>query len=442
MVKPDGLRAELGRFDATMLVVGGIIGAGIFINPYLVAQRLPSGALVLAAWAAGGAIAVAGAFAFAELASIYPRTGGEYVYLREAWHPLIGFLFGWASLFMIQGGGLAAVAITFAQYALRLVGAGPGAALPLAIAAVVLVALVNAAGVKPGSLLLNVLVVAKLAALGVLIGAGWILGPGGPVAGHPVPVSPSRTSLLTFGAALIPILFAYGGWQSSNVVAEEIREPRRTLPFALVAGIAIVVFVYLAANIVYLQTLGRDGLAATMTPAADAVRRFGGPWADKFIAAAIAISAFGFLDLTLLAAPRITYAMARDGLLGQGLARLATGSAAPARAIALQAGWSIVLLLTGTFSELVATVVFADWIFFGLSVAGLFVLHRRFPPAAREAGAFRAPGYPLVPAVFVAAAALVVVSTIWSDPRRALFGVLLMGLGVPVYFAYRRRRRT
>jgi APA family basic amino acid/polyamine antiporter len=434
------LRQELGRFDATMVVVGGIIGAGIFINPYLVAQRLPSGAMVLAAWAAGGAIATAGAFAFAELATIFPKTGGEYVYLREAWHPLVGFLFGWASLFMIQGGGLAAVAITFAQYALRLVGGSPGAALPLAVAAVVLIALVNVAGIKPGSLLLNVLVVAKLAALGVLLGAGWILGPGGPVAGHDVGGSHSRTSVLAFGAALMPILFAYGGWQNANVVAEEIREPRRTLPFALVAGISIVVFVYLSANVVYLQTLGRDGLAATMTPAADAVRRFGGPWADRFIAAAITVSAFGFLDLTLLAAPRITYAMARDGLLGKSLAKLAESSGSPARAIALQAGWAIVLLLTGTFAQLVATVVFADWIFFGLSVAGLFVLHRRLPPAGRQRGAFVAPGYPLLPAIFVVAATLVVVSTIWTDPRRAAYGALLMASGVPAYLFYARRR--
>jgi basic amino acid/polyamine antiporter, APA family len=198
--------------------------------------------------------------------------------------------------------------------------------------------------------------------------------------------------------------------------------------------------VYLSANIVYLQTLGHDGLAATMTPAADAVRRFGGPWADRFITAAITISAFGFLDLTLLAAPRITYAMASDGLLGGGLARVADRAGTPTRAIALQAAWSIVLLLTGTFAQLVATVVYADWIFFGLSVAGLFVFRRRMPPATREAGAFRSPGYPLVPAIFVAAAALVVVSTVWSDPKRALYGTLLMLSGVPAYFFFSSRR--
>ncbi len=439
--QPSSLRRELGRFDATMVVVGGIIGAGIFINPSLVAQRLPTGGLVLAAWAAGGAIAIAGAFAFAELATLFPKTGGEYVYLREAWHPIVGFLFGWASLLMIQGGGLAAVAITFAQYALRLAGRGPEGAVPLAIASVAVVGAVNYVGVKPGSRLLNVLVVAKLAALALLIGAGWVFGPGGPVSGA-ASAHPGGAGLLAFGAALVPILFSYGGWQSVNIVAEEVREPRRTLPFALVLGMSIVLLVYLSANIVYLQTLGHDGLAATMTPAADAVRQFGGAWADRFIAAAIAVSAFGFLDLTLLAPSRITFAMARDGLLSPGLARVNPRFGTPGLAIAVQAGWAIVLISTGTFAQLVSTVVFGDWIFFGLTVAGLFVFRRRLPPASREGEAFLTPGYPVVPAVFVAAAALVVVSTVWSDPRRALFGALLLCSGIPVYFFYARRRKT
>ena len=434
------LRRELGRFDATIVVVGGIIGAGIFINPYLVAQRLPSGPLVLAAWAVGGLIAAAGAFAFAELATLFPKAGGEYVYLREGWHPLVGFLFGWASLLLIQGGGLAAVSIMFAQYSLRLAGFGSERAVPLAIASLVAVAAVNYAGVRPGSRLLNVLVVAKLAALALLIGAGWIFGAGGPIAGpHAAAPAAATTTVLAFGAALIPILFSYGGWQSVNVVAEEVKEPRRTLPFALVTGIALVVVVYLSANVIYLQNLGRDGLAATMTPAADAVRRFGGPWADRAIAATIAVSAFGFLDLTLLAPTRITFAMARDGLLPASLSRVHPRFQTPGLSILVQAAWSIVLVLTGTFGELVDTVVFGDWIFFGLTVAGIFVLRRRLPPAQRESGAFLTPGYPVVPALFVAASALVVVSTVWSSPVRSLIGLGLLSSGIPVYLYFARR---
>jgi APA family basic amino acid/polyamine antiporter len=296
--------------------------------------------------------------------------------------------------------------------------------------------------VKPGSRLLNVLVVAKLAALGLLIGAGWIFGSGGSMTGAAAAAPAAKTTVLAFGAALVPILFSYGGWQSVNVVAEEIREPRRTLPFALVTGILIVLLVYLLANVVYLQNLGRDGLAATMTPAADAVRRFAGPWADRFIAAAIAVSAFGFLDLTLLAPTRITYAMARDGLLPASVARLHPRFETPAVAILLQAVWAVLLVLTGTFGELVNTVVFGDWIFFGLTVAGIFVFRRRLPPALREDGGFLTPGYPVVPALFVAAAALVVVSTVWAQPKRSLIGLLLLLSGIPVYLFYARRQKA
>lgn len=353
------LRRALGTFDATMVVVGGIIGAGIFINPYLVAQRLPSAAWILGAWGFGGLVALAGAFAFAELAALFPAAGGEYAYLREAYHPVVGFLFGWASLVMIQGGGLAAVAITFAQYLLRLSGAAGADARPFAIGALVIVALVNYAGVKPGSRLLNALVLLKVAALAALVAGGLVLARGLPAAPLPVAAVPRPSaSLLAFGAALVPILFSYGGWQNANTLAEEIREPRRTLPRALLAGTFIVLAVYLLVNVVYLATLGRDGLAATQTPAADAVQRLFGAGADRWIAAAIAVSTFGFLDLTLLGPTRIYYAMSRDGVFFPGLSRLHPRFGTPHRAILLQAAWAIVLVLTGTYGGLVDSVVF------------------------------------------------------------------------------------
>ncbi|HEU5251529.1 MAG TPA: amino acid permease, partial [Thermoanaerobaculia bacterium] len=234
-------RRALGPFDATMVVVGGIVGSGIFVLPSVVAQRLESPGLVLAAWIVGGAIALAGAFAFAELAALLPRAGGEYVYLREAYHPLVAFLFGWASLLMIQGGGLAFVAVTFAQYTLRLVGGNPAAAAAYGAVAIALVAAVNIVGVKPGSRLLNILVILKMAALAALIVGGIFLprGPSPAVTAAP----PPSGGFPAFGSALVPILFAYGGWQSVNLVAEETREPRRTLPLALVAGMAVVIVV-------------------------------------------------------------------------------------------------------------------------------------------------------------------------------------------------------
>jgi APA family basic amino acid/polyamine antiporter len=214
-------RRALGPFDATMVVIGGIIGSGIFINPYIVAQRLDSAGLVLAAWAAGGAIALAGAFAYAELGAIFPRAGGQYVYLRDGYHPLAGFLYGWALLALIESGAIAAVAIAFASYGLRLAGRADVAPAPLAIAAVVVLSIVNYMGVKPGSRVLNVLVVLKVGALAVLIGfgafapahAGWWTAARETSA-------PPLTTAVAFGAALVPILFAYGGWQNANYVAE------------------------------------------------------------------------------------------------------------------------------------------------------------------------------------------------------------------------------
>ncbi len=430
-------RRALGPFDATMVVVGGIIGSGIFIVPSVVAQRLPTAGLVLGAWAAGGAIALAGAFAFAELAALFPRAGGEYVYLREAYHPLVAFLFGWASLLMIQGGGLAAVSITFAQYGLRLLGRDPAYAAVGAAVAIALVAAVNAVGVKPGSRLLNVLVLLKFVALATLIVGGLFLPP---ERGHALPAPPTAGGFGAFGAALVPILFAYGGWQSVNLVAEETREPRRTIPRALIVGMGIVIAVYLLANVVYLRVLSHPGLAATATPAADALRRILGPGADRLIAAAIAISAFGFLDLTLLAQTRIYYAMGKDGVFFPALARLHPRFGTPVLAIVLQAGWGILLALTGTFGQLVDSVVFGDWIFFGLTVAAIFVFRRRMPVETREPGSFRTPGYPLLPALFVAAAAVVVWSAVRTNPLRSAIGIVLLAVGPLVYWVFQRRR--
>jgi APA family basic amino acid/polyamine antiporter len=353
-----------------MVVIGGIIGSGIFINPYIVAQRLSSGPLVLLAWIAGGAIALVGALAYAELGTRSPRAGGQYVYLRDGLHPLLGFLYGWALLVSIESGAVAAVALTFAQYALRLAGGSESAATPLAVAAIVLLSVVNAVGVKPGSRVLNVFVVLKVTALAVLIAAGLSLSGSSGWAEQTQNVA--HAPLLAFGTAMVPILFAYGGWQNANYVAEEIEHPERTLPVSLLAGTAVVVLVYVLVNLVYLRALGLDGLAGTSTPAADAAERMFGSAGRTFIAAAIAVSTFGFLDLAILAPTRVYYAVAADGAFPPALARLHPRFRTPVLAIALQSAWSILLLLTGNYGELLNTVVFADWIFFGLTVASLF----------------------------------------------------------------------
>lgn len=419
-----------------MIVIGGIIGSGIFINPYLVARALDTPLLVLGAWVAGGAVALAGAFAYAELGQRLPKAGGQYVYLSEAWHPLVGFLYGWALLFMIETGAMAAVAITFAQYASRMVGADGGDPRLIAVASIVVLSVINYFGVKPGSRVLNVFVVLKVAALAALILFAWS-GPAAPDWFTASRVDDTPSTALTFGVALIPILFAYGGWQTANYVAEEMKDPRRHLPISLIVGTVIVVAVYLLANVAYMRTLGLEGLAATETPAAEVAGRWFGGMGERLIAGAIAISTFGFLNLAILAPTRVYFAMARDGAFLPALARLHPKYQTPAAAIALQSAWAILLTLSGTYGDLLNTVVFADWIFFGLTVAGLFVLRRR-----TTTDGFQTPLYPLLPAAFVFVAIVVVYSVVSTDPWRSAAGAGLLALGIPVYYFFRGRARV
>ena len=418
-----------------MAVIGGIIGGGIFRTPAAVAERVGSPRLILAAWITGGAVALIGALCFAELGQRRPRAGGGYVYLRETWGPFPAFLYGWALLLVIASGAIAAIAVTFADYTLALTRLPACFSLPLAIAAILFVSAVNYLGVRPGALVQNCFTLLKLAALAALVAIG--LAAGLPPAAPPPPGVPTA-----FGAALVPILFTYGGWQQTNFIAEEMVDPERDLPRALLLGVGMVVAVYLLANLAYLRVLGAEGLARSTAPAADAMRRVLGPSGGTLIAAGIAASTFGFLNLVILATPRVFQAMAADGVFFPRLARLHPVHRTPASAIAVQALWASVLVLSGSFSQLVDYVAFADWIFFGLTVAGLFVYRARERGEARPPGAFRVPGYPWTPALFVAAAIFVVASSVAANPRNALIGTGLLGLGVPAYWYWARAGRS
>jgi APA family basic amino acid/polyamine antiporter len=294
--------------------------------------------------------------------------------------------------------------------------------------------------VKPGSRLLNVLVVLKVGALAALIGAGWFAGstPGWLAASRDA----GGSGPIAFGAALVPILFAYGGWQNANYVAEEIQDPRRNLPRSLIAGTLAVVLIYVLVNIVYVRALGFEGLAATRTPASLAAERMFGAIGDRFVTAAIAISTFGFLDLAILAPTRVYYAMAADRLFLPSLATLHPRYRTPSVAIVLQSAWSCLLALSGSYGQLLNYVVFADWIFFGLTVGSLLIFRRTYPLDHRPPDAFHTPGYPLIPAAFTVVAAAVVASVIWSDPRAAARGAGLLAAGIPVFYWFQRRRST
>ncbi len=437
---------RLGLFSGTMVVIGGIIGAGIFRNPSEVAVRVVTPSLTLTAWVLGGVIALIGAFCYGELGARNPQAGGGYVYLRDAFGELPAFLYAWSLLLIIATGAIAGVAVTFANYTVALLGLSEPMTVPLAVGSIVLLSAINYLGVKPGAITQNIFTVLKLIPLVVLIVAGLFFVRSNPPAAAIGPVAaPSGFGgiFVALGWALVPILFSYGGWQQANFIGEEIIDAPRNLPRAILLGVLAVVTIYLLANVAYIRALGIEGLAHSTAPAADAMRRTFGPTGGRLIAAGTAISTFGFLNLVILVSPRVYQAMASDGLFFPQIARLHPVYRTPTAAIIFQALWAILLTLTGKYGDLVDYVVFGDWIFFGLTVATLYVFRKKdreagIDPAPR--GQFRALGYPVTPALFVLAAAYVVISSIWSNPSNALKGAVLIGLGIPVFLFWRSRR--
>ncbi|HEX7337170.1 MAG TPA: amino acid permease [Gemmatimonadales bacterium] len=433
---------QIGLFSGTMMVVGGIIGSGIFLNPAIVAERVRTVELTLAVWVLGGVIAMIGALVFAELGARRPVAGGGYVYLRDAYGRLPAFLYGWTLLLVIATGAIAAVAVTFASYTAALLGLGTGGRLPLAVAAIVFLSAINYVGVKPGAVTQNVFTVLKLGALALLIAAGLSAAPSWSPAASPPPLQGGPV-LLAVGAALVPVLFAFGGWQQTNFVAEELIEAERNLPRALLAGVSIVVVVYLLANLAYVRTLGVGGLARSSAPAADAMDLWMGPAGRNLIAAGIAVSTFGFLNLVILVSPRVYQAMARDGLFFPSLARLHPRYRTPSAAILFQGGWGILLTISGRYGDLLDYVVFGDWIFFGATAATLLVYRSREQGGRENALIrFRMPGYPVLPLIFLAAAVYVVAGSAASNPANAIRGTALIALGVPVFLFWEKRKRT
>jgi basic amino acid/polyamine antiporter, APA family len=433
--KPS-LARQLGLFDATMLVMGGIVGAGIFINPYVVAQQVHTPALILGAWIFGGIIGVAGAFIWAELAATLPEVGGQYAYLREAYHPAVAFLYGWVLLLVIQTGGMAAVSITFARYFLVLTGLHTPDWI-VAVVALATLTLINCLGVKTGGRTQSALMVMKILAITVLVVAGFTL------AGKHVSTSTAAErdwSLTSFGGAMVPVLFAYGGWQTANFIAAEVKEPKKNLPRGLLIGMFGVLALYTTVNWVCLRSLGPQALAATSTPATAVMRLALGERGVTFIAAAIAISTLGFLSQSILTAPRVYFAMADDGLFFRAVAWLDPRTRVPVIAIVLQSVWTIVIALSGRYEQILNYVIAMDFLFFGLTATTIFVFRRR---AARgtmnPSDGYRIPGHPVTTVAFVAICWWVVGNTIYRYPQNSLVGFALLLAGIPVYWMWSRR---
>lgn len=434
-----------------MAVMGGIIGSGIFINPHVVAEFVRAPGLILGVWVAGGAIALTGAFVYAELAARMPEVGGQYAYLREAYHPLAGFLYGWVELLVIGAGGTAATAVTFARYFHELAPAASRETLT-ALVAVAVLTLINCIGVRAGGGVQSLLMLLRILAVGLVVACGaWlILHPSAAphFSWHPALDRPMSFGLLTaIGATMVPVLFAYGGWQTTNYIASEIRDSRRTLPRALLLGVIGVVALYVAINFIYVRALGPAGLASTSTPASAVMRHALGRTGAALIAVAIAISTLGFLSQAMLTYPRVYFAMAEDGVLPGRLARLNPRSHAPVMAIALQGAVTIAVVLLGTFEQILSYVVVMDWLFFGLSASCLFVFRARDRRAAAANATgpdpsprpYRAPGHPWTTALFTAVAWLVVLNTIYKYPRNSAVAVCILLAGIPVYLIFRGR---
>ncbi len=421
-----------------MLVMGGIIGAGIFVNPAEVARHVDTPFLIVGVWLLGGLIALAGALVYAELAARRPEVGGQYAYLRDAYGPTPAFLYGWSLLLVIQSGGMAAVAITFARYFLDLTH------LPLtpsAVAAIALVLLtaINCLGVRAGSNVQSALMVLKILAIAALVLGGWWFASAHPDLTRP-PADAGPTSLGTLaaiGAAMTPVMFAYGGWQTSSFVAGEMRDPRRDLARGLLLGVTGVVLLYTAVAFVCVYALGPDGLADSATPATDAMRLALGDRGATLIALGIAISTLGFLSQGMLTTPRVYFAMAEDGLFFRRVAQVSPRTHVPVFAIMLQGAAALAVALSGTYGQILSYVVSVDFIWFGLTGAALFVFRRRLP---EKDGGFRVPGHPYTTGLFVAACALVVAATVFNHPANSAIGFLILLAGIPACRYWQRRR--
>ena len=414
-----------------MIVMGGIIGAGIFVNPSVVARQVHTPMLILGAWLIGGAIALIGAFVYAELAVVRPRVGGQYAYLRDAYHPIVAFLYGWTLLLVVQTGGMAGAAIIFGRYFRELSGLPIPEQLVAAITLAILTA-INCFGIRAGSNVQSALMLTKLGAIVMLIGFGWMMvapAPASPTISLPPETSNSWQSL---AAAMVPVLFAYGGWQTASFVSGEMRDPRRDLPRGLFIGVAGVIVVYVLVTYVCLRALGAAGLANTTTPASEVMRQALGSRGAKLIACGIAVSTVGFLSQSILTAPRVYYAMARDGVFFKAVGRLSERTRVPVVAIILQGAWAAIVAMTGRYEQILNYVVTIDVLFFGLTGAALFIFRRREPPVASDEFV-RVPWHPITTGVFVLACWSLVISTLVGSPLNAGIGVVILVIGALVY---------
>ena len=436
MTAPRELARVLTLRDLVLIVVGTTIGSGIFTVPGSVLRQ--SGGdlgVALVVWVVGSVLALLGALTFGELGAMLPDAGGSYTYVREAFGRLPAFLLGWTLFLAINTGSTATLAVAFANYLSEVVPLTPLAHKLAGVAMIAAVTAVNIRGVRQAATVQNWSTALKVGAILVLAVAGFALGDGYHRADTRAFTTPlSLGSVSSAGIALLGVLWAYEGWQNVTNSAGEAADPQRTFARGIGLGAAALVAVYLTANAGYVAALSSSGVAATDRVAADAVRALFGPASAKLVTLVILVSIFSAANGLALTGPRMYFAMARDGLFFRSLSEVHPRFGTPALAVAASAVWATLLALSGSFEQLFTYVVFASWMFAGLAAAGVFVLRRRRPDAPRP---FRVPGYPVTPALFIAAAAAIVINTIVGRPVQAVIGLGIVATGVPAYFAWR-----
>ncbi|MFN7944129.1 MAG: amino acid permease [Blastocatellia bacterium] len=463
--KPSLLRA-LTLTDAIALVVGTVIGTGVFLKTAVMTQQLGSPTLVLLAWLAAGLLSLAGALAYAELGAMFPEAGGEYVYLSKAYGEAPAFFYGWMQFAVAGGGALAGLSIGFAIFLSALLPLGGawmeqtfhlfgqavhwqfGLTQIVAIAAIVLLTTINCIGVAAGGRMQSWLTGAKLLGIAVIVvGAFWF----SPGAGGSPPAASGEAAhtggLQAFGAAMLAALWAYNGWYMLPIVAGEVRHPQRNVPRGLIFGMLAIIAAYLLANLAYFHALPLSEIVtanSTAYPnalpvAAKVASTFFGPTGAAFISLAFVISTLGALNGCVMGQSRIPFAMARDGLFFRIVGEVHAGSRAPRAAILVQSAWGCVLVFSGTFDQITTCVMFALWLFFGVTVSAVFVLRRKMPHAERP---YRTPGYPFVPVLFIIVAAWLVINTIITSPVESAVGLILIALGLPVYWYFKQKQSS
>jgi basic amino acid/polyamine antiporter, APA family len=424
---------RLNTWDAAMIVIGGVIGAGIFITPATVAQNTSSGMQVLILWAIGGLLTLAGVLCYAELGARRPQAGGIYVYLREAFGMLPAFLFGWTMALINYPGSVAAVVTKFAVYFCRALGLSRLYEMPVAVGAIVFIVSINLFGIRAGAWMQNIFTVLKVMAIALLVVAGLVLAHGqlGLVL---VPDTTQPVSSWAFAGALLPVLFAYGGFHYLNDLAGEVRNPQRTLPRALGMGMAGVVLCYVLVNFAYLAGLGHAGLATSLAPAADLMQKLFGVHGATVIEVGIACSTFGYCSIAIAGGARVLQTMGADGVFFRATGRVDPRTRAPQIALAVLGAWAIVLTVSGSFNQLLNYTTVGEWLGHMFGIGTLFWYRKHF---IDQPAPYRVPFYPLLPLIFVITVFGVIVASAIHEPGDAGMSLLIIALGVPVYYGWR-----